>query len=304
VSDPTDIKALDEYLKGDSDVSQRYRELGCDELPPELDRRVLAAAREAVANESTKRSRSWMRWSAPVAIAASVVLVVTVVLVRGVQDQTVLPPQPAAAVQQVRSDVASDDKAENAVEAPKLQEQSTLQKVDTPKSPAPEVSAVSRPDEEALAQAEALLRGDQRQAAMQTTPVAIVPEAPAAAAPAQAPEPFAANKSVTRSEPEADASHDVSEVAVTAGRARRAPGRSVGPRNTISNSAFSAGSRPAADEQRERSDPQAWLEDIRVMRRAGKDVEADREWQRFREAFPTFQVADDDIARATDPDRK
>jgi hypothetical protein len=194
--------------------------------------------------------------------------------------------------------VASDDKAESAAEAPKLQEQSTLQKVDAPQAPA-EVSAASQPDEEALARAEALLMRDQEQTAIQPTAVTTVPEAPAAAAaPAQAPEPFAANKSVTRSEPEADASHDISEVAVTAARARRAPGRSVGPRNTISNSAFSAGSRPAADEQRERSDPQAWLEDIRVMRRAGKDAEADREWQRFREAFPTFQVADDDIARA------
>ncbi len=50
MSDPIDIKALDEYLKGGSDISQRYRELGREDVPPELDRRVLDAARAAVAS--------------------------------------------------------------------------------------------------------------------------------------------------------------------------------------------------------------------------------------------------------------
>ena len=80
VSDPIDIKALDEYLKGGSDISQRYRELGREDVPPELDRRVLDEARAAVAGGGAARSRSWLRWSAPVALAASVVLVVAVVI--------------------------------------------------------------------------------------------------------------------------------------------------------------------------------------------------------------------------------
>ena len=50
MSEPIDIKALDEYLKGGSDISQRYRELGREDVPPELDQRVLEAARAAVAN--------------------------------------------------------------------------------------------------------------------------------------------------------------------------------------------------------------------------------------------------------------
>jgi hypothetical protein len=123
----------------------------------------------------------------------------------------------------------------------------------------------------------------------------VAPQAGAVAPPAPATEAVAANKSAERKE-EANISTDVSEVVIT-GRARRAPGRSVGPRETISSGAFTRDARPTADEQRERSDPQAWLEDIRAMRRAGKNDEADREWERFRAAFPNFQVADDDLAR-------
>ena len=51
MSDPIDIKALDEYLKGNSDISRRYRELGSGDVPPpQLDRRVLDEARAAVAS--------------------------------------------------------------------------------------------------------------------------------------------------------------------------------------------------------------------------------------------------------------
>ena len=46
MSDPIDIKALDEYLKGGSDISQRYRELRREEVPPELE----SSARDAIAN--------------------------------------------------------------------------------------------------------------------------------------------------------------------------------------------------------------------------------------------------------------
>lgn len=313
MSDPTDIKALDEYLKGNSDVTQRYRELGRDEVPPELDRRVLAAAREAVANERAQRSRSWMRWSAPLALAASVVLVVTVVLERGVQDETVPLQQSAAEVAHVRSDVAPTDKAANAVEEESKRAEEVAQEY------AREVQTVrQQSSEEALAKAVSKTKAENqpsfappppkitvetqslssaRQSVVQESPVTAASEVPAAAPAVQAQEQgLAANDSIERSEVEADSSTAVQEVAVTGSRNRRVTGR-AGPRDTISTGSFANASRPAADEQREPSDPQAWLEDIRAMRRAGKSAEADREWERFRAAFPDVQVADDDLAR-------
>jgi hypothetical protein len=88
----------------------------------------------------------------------------------------------------------------------------------------------------------------------------------------------------------------VQEVSVT-GMRRRATGRTAGPRNTISTNASRGETRPASDQQADRSDPQAWLEEIRELRRAGKTADADREWLRFREEFPDFPVAADDLAR-------
>jgi hypothetical protein len=96
--------------------------------------------------------------------------------------------------------------------------------------------------------------------------------------------------------PEADSSREVEEVVLTGARRARSVGRNAGPRNTISTSAFRS-DRPTADEQADRSDPAAWLEEIRDLRRTGKTADADREWDRFRAAFPDFHVADDDLAR-------
>lgn len=302
MSDPTDIKALDEYLKEDSDVSQRYRALGRDEVPPELDRRVLAEARAAVVHEGTKRSRSWLRWSAPVALAASVVLVVTVVLERGVQDETVLLPQSAGNVQQVRSDAARDDKANEAAKAKPADEvrrqPQFVPVVPVDVEPALAMDAhVPPPPEPAVAdvrQFRELVAPSELKVEQQAGQVAALPAPPAAAPPTQAPEPIAASKSAERNEAEADSSADEQEAAVSGSRMRRAPGRAVGQRSTISGSSLAGPSHPAAHES---ADPQAWLEDIRDMRRAGKTAEADREWERFREAFPDFRVEDDDIAR-------
>ncbi|MGH7336920.1 MAG: hypothetical protein ACREI7_05035, partial [Myxococcota bacterium] len=91
---PLDDKSLDEYLTRGSEVSRRYRELDGDTVPPELDRRVLAEAR-AAASKNQSGGRAWMRWSAPVALAASAVLVVSIVIESGVdQQETVAVTKP------------------------------------------------------------------------------------------------------------------------------------------------------------------------------------------------------------------
>jgi hypothetical protein len=94
-------------------------------------------------------------------------------------------------------------------------------------------------------------------------------------------------------QPEADDSSEIAEVASTSSRARRATGRTAGPRNTISSSAAGA----ALADEAQHADPEKWLAEIRDLRRAGKANDADREWKLFREAFPDFRVADDDLAR-------
>ena len=316
MSEPTDIKALDEYLKRDSEVSERYRELGSDDVPPELDRRVLAAARDAVANEGARRSRSWLRWSAPVALAASFVLVVTVVLEGGLQDEkTVALPQAPAEVRQEPNiepaAVVSDDKAyadhERKLADELRKQQDVVSGYNVPAQnasqparefappppaplvvPAPAAPALAKTEERmksAAPEPEVVVTGQRRervQAQSAPTPVTTV----------TADDVGVAGSSAS----EADSSRAVQEVVIT-GQRRRAAGRAVGPRSTISSGSFRNDARPASDEQADRSDPKAWLEEIRQLRRDGKTADADREWLRFLEAYPNFPVANDDLAR-------
>ena len=328
MSDPTDIKELDEYLKGSSDISQRYRELGREDVPPELDRRVLDEARAAVAGGGATRSRSWMRWSAPVALAASVVLVVTVVIESGVQDDVSFANKPAAAERKLDTSepdsagalVSEESRLEEPAQSPpfapeppaSIEPQAAPAEAPAPppappslaKAEAQEKRAYNAAPEEVRVDAKAL--HDQSAA---TAPVAVVSPTFAAqdsqiaaqqpTVPLPRTEPISSRESVAANEAEAD-SADLSEVAVTGTRARRAPGRTAGPRGTISGSALSSEMRQqaaTAAAQAEHPDPDKWLEEIRDLRRKGKGADADREWQSFREAYPDFQVADDDIAR-------
>jgi hypothetical protein len=330
VSDPIDIKALDEYLKGGSDISRTLRELGRDDVPPpDLDRRVLNEARAAVASGGGSRSRSWLRWSAPLAVAASVVLVVTVVIESGVQENPALLTQPAA-MDKVRAE------PERQVEEYKLQEEAAalLAKqereaqfapeppaaivpnaapVQAPAAPPPaalartaaERSTAATPEEVSV-QAKAL-----RDQSVATSPVAVdtaTLDSAAAQVAAEQPSPtyagavatISSRKEVRREDSapaEADSSDDdLSSAAVTGGRTGRAR-RTAGPRNTVSNSALTSETRPAADEEAAQIDPQKWLEEIRELRRAGKAAQADLAWQDFRKAYPQFPVAADDLAR-------
>jgi len=283
VSDPIDIRALDEYLKGGSDISQRYRELGREGVPPELDRRVLEEARAAVASGGTTRSRSWLRWSAPVALAASVVLVVTVVLESGVQDDT------SFAVQTVKQDRQAEEfKLQEA--ASQARQQEPAQFVEEPPALMPPAASPAAPPPAPLAKVEA-----QRSKSVAAEEVLVEAQAMRDQSLANSP---VAVESVT-ADSSADASSSVQEVAVTGSRVRRSPGRTAGPRNTISSSSFSGDTRPTADAEAdaEQADPVKWLEHIRDLRRTGKTVEADRAWQLFRDVYPNFPVADDDLAR-------
>ena len=155
MSDPIDIKALDEYLKGGSDISQRYRELGREDVPPELDRRVLAEARAAVASGGAARSRSWLRWSAPVALAASVVLVVAVVIESRRAGRHAFAIQPASEVQPARDE---HKLREESAQARQREPESQIVP-EQPPAPAPAAVRPAAPPPASAAKAESEARG-------------------------------------------------------------------------------------------------------------------------------------------------
>ncbi|MGA8261933.1 MAG: hypothetical protein WB783_17105, partial [Arenicellales bacterium] len=103
-----DDKLLEDYLAGDSRLSQRYREeTGSEGPPPEIDDRLRAAARLEVRAGPTRLARWQYTWTPTLAAAAVLVLAVGVTLLTlrqpGVREQSTPPtsvpsqaPQPRA----------------------------------------------------------------------------------------------------------------------------------------------------------------------------------------------------------------
>ena len=83
---------------------------------------------------------------------------------------------------------------------------------------------------------------------------------------------------------------------MTAQKRREQPKQTAGPRNTVA-APVADDLASAAEELRHYSDPEEWLRDIRQLRKKDQHEEADREWRRFRDVFPDYQVADTDLAR-------
>jgi hypothetical protein len=89
VSKLIDDSTLAQYLERNSEFSARYREIETDTVPSELDGRVLAqAGGNSAARQLTGSSHAsgdsilmnWRRYSAPIALAATVVLAVSIVV--------------------------------------------------------------------------------------------------------------------------------------------------------------------------------------------------------------------------------
>jgi hypothetical protein len=306
-NDPTrpDEAALAEYLKGGSPVSQRYRDVSADEVPADVDRRVLALAHAAATEKKRWRQSRWVRWSAPLALAASAVLVVSIVIESGVHQaeapvavQRTTPPPVAPSAERALYDLQPPPAPAPEVEESKKSATPavTPARVDT----TADVAASARRAQELVeqtARSASAQRTEERQftptppAAVGTKPELAKAETPAAVQPAPA----------ASREPYAVAADEVGEVAVTGSRARRDAAGGRGPRNTIplqTSPRFEEDAQ-AAEAEAPRT-PETWLEDIRELRSQGRDREADEEWKRFRRSHPHHVVPDDDPARPTE----
>ena len=320
MSGPGDDPMLDDYLKRGTAVSRRYREIETDGVPPELDRRVLDQARAAVS-----KPRSWMRWSAPIALAASTVLVVSIVIETGVDKDAVLDEAdvPLTASEAPSAEPAAPAPAE--VAAPPSTAEVAANAADSARA-----DAASRSSVQSDVLEERAAYGARRRAPVipgeAPEPVMIVPvpqakrevaSPPAAAVPMESP-------AVTAQSPAEAKEVQAKEVQAREAQEIVVTGASSGPTRQRGSSAPAAMSVQSRDEvEAARSDaqgdvpsdkasgaleersqalpnPEAWLKQIRKLRREGKAAEADREWSRFREAFPDYPVAEADAARKPD----
>lgn len=245
-----------------------------------------------------------MRWSAPVALAASAVLVVSIIIESGVeQGETVAVTKPvgdARPAKETSAPKATAAPAEAPVEVfTGLVPDATFEPQAPPEAPASASNVRSR--DQALARQsqeqsqrsgvvsseadreEVQVTARRRPEVMMDSPVAVVVEQSAPVSPPAA--------------PPADEASALEEAVVT-GYRRPEQRRSSGPRDTIGRSSASGASVSAQEELLKRSvaDPERWLEEIRQLRRDSKSRAADLEWERFRKEFPDYPVAEDDIA--------
>lgn len=297
VADELSDEAFDAYLQRGSAVSQSYRAIEHEEPPAQLDASILSRAQAELRTNTSQKYRQWKKWTVPVALAASTVMAISIVLESGMQHEVrsvvsdeilqqerTLTSEPArdaaglesaqspsfASAPNAESDFAlapSDPSAPRAAPS-EMAEQQELFVLDAP-SPAPPPANVSS---EALA-ARAARDIEEKQA--QEQEASVMRELSAARA-----------QSAKRSEP-----HALSAAA---------------PRNetaTQGSNAAPSQTRVSAKQlqvQASQREPAVWLAAIRELREAGKDEEADREWRAFKAAYADFEVAVDDIARPVD----
>jgi negative regulator of sigma E activity len=317
-TDKPDEQQLDEYLKGDSSVSRQYRQLHSAEVPADLDRVVLRQAEDAVKSRPAQGRPAWVRWTAPLAVAASAVLVVSIVIQTGVRDETAVLQAPQVTMQAKERPLA-ESKAEGAIvneQAPafvppaevasepaaedKRAGQPRLRRA--PVAP-PQAAAPAPPSPQAMRSAEPTVEAPETaiedvivssQSAVQDR------SAPAAAAPAPPPA-IMPVRSVSRAAENAARVLQASSLeesarkqsADAAGEANREEERSLAAQMAYSRQI----STPAPVPQQNYTDPEVWLKDIRQLRKDDKQEQADSEWRRFRTAFPNYDVAETDTAR-------
>lgn len=269
---PADEQQLDEYLQGDSSVSRQYRQLYSAEVPSELDRLVLRQAEDAVKSRPARGRPAWVRWTAPLAVAASAVLVLSIVIESGVRDETAVlhAPQPTT--------------AESEAEAPMIAEQA---------APAASVKAPIAPSFETPIETTTAER-----LANRATPQQMAPAPPP---PAEAENQTTITSGrVSRAQEEAKralnvaAAEDVIRMQkAAADEALREQERSA-PQRAYSRPIKAP---PVAAPARIYTDPEEWLRNIRELRKENRQEQADREWRRFRDFFPNYEVAETDTAR-------
>lgn len=308
--DPTPAdKSFGEYLQRDSDVSQHYRHIDSDDVPPALDSAVLAQAQQALLKK-TSRQPVWMRWSAPVALAASAVLGIAIVLEIGVEEKVALPAPKME--QMTTSDSAADATVAEAIE--QVTEQPALKtNAETPLSaPAPAAPGAAPPAaaSDRMFKRSEPARVDER--AREASPrVQAAPELDSAVSRAVSTTASAeAPVAPEMKEESVSAVADRAAAMVREEEARRA--QQFAANSGFSQASGQAAPAPTAVRQTTmprpvvnmpqaipapRLAPTAWLEQIRGLRRDGKVLEADEQWRQFSEAYPDFQVAVDDLAR-------
>jgi hypothetical protein len=292
-------ESFEVYLQRGSVVSESYRALEHEQPPGQLDASVLGQAQAALQERSTRKYRQWKKWTVPVALAASTVIAVSIVLESGMQHEV----RSAASVGMLEGEsraVGSERVAQPTEAAPATSssaannvssDQTISSESASTQAPSPQSSPAQNPSEPRDSAQEQFFALD----APSVSP-------PQATVNSEA-DGLASTANAEKEEQKAGIAHD-SALARTqrakrdepAARSAAAPAsRSVNSEIAAERDLSVSAKQSAAPTPL--SSPEAWLELIRDLRKAGKIADADREWRAFNAAYPDFDVAPDDVAR-------
>jgi len=264
-------KVFEDYQRGDSDISKRYRELRADEVPAALDELILAQARDEL--EPIKRTRRWRTWVPPFALAASALLAVSILFRAGSEREALITQMPTASAPSIQPNegAATDElKKEDLKKTEPQRDQAPGEKESL--SIQPELAAVSPP--------------------------------PSASQPAALAKPI---REKLQESPPPISARSASQFAMTEAQ-QGVPSTELDTQNevmadTVAQSALPSAAPPASEFRKAAGKIDApnaardWLTQIRKLRADGRNKEADRQWREFRKTFPDYSVAVDDSAR-------
>lgn len=310
--------------ESDRDVSRAYRALGSEEPPAWLDTRIEAAARAAIVERSPVPRRSLAaRWGVPFALAAVLVLSVSLVMVMrdqpGVLDMAERPGQhdadraksaaampPADERDAVRAPSGAEPiqgGAENVQIAPSSSAAARIDAPATPRAAPPRTEALPVPkpmseDRPARADSESepLPRAEERSV---TPPEKVGQRAPQTQghqemsrddtippSPGGGTPPAADARSAQRAAPRAPEP--------SAPAAANSPSSATMPRlmGRLPEAGSSAEQGLAKRRPADLSTPERWLEHIAELRKAGRDAEARASLVEFRKRYPDYPIPD------------
>jgi hypothetical protein len=254
-----DDPEFEAYIGRRSHLSRRYQDLKVELPPKELDEAVLSRARSA---HSLKRTELPERtvfsgWMAPVAFAATVVLVFTVVL------QIVIRPQIPA---RLESDTDRHSAVAPSAEPVPAQHSNAIADNAPPGKSAASTSAERRIAGEVASEGAASAALDRAKAAAPQPTEAVELETPVVVAQSSA-----ESKLAKKSEVASPASATVTPAAGALSTARGVGGYS-----------------PTADSEELHRDPKAWLAEIEQLRKSGQTAVADQQMKLFLHKYPDY----------------
>jgi hypothetical protein len=291
-----DDRDLERYLRRDDALSRAYAELKSERPSPALDQAVLARARDALHQAPRARATRKLHWPAITALAATVLLSFGLVMRLALEPEVAQQAAPSPTADAVSPlPQAPTPMADDRV-APAAESKAATPFGGTSREAIPRPSSI----EEQRSRIESEISAAAEQAPAVAEPVPPSSAAPDVVyapppAPAQAPadarrESAPAAKSLLRERADSStgerdqARAQKSEVApATTAVTENAPQRAVAGTAHFEE--------PAKAKEDFTRTPEAWLAEIARLRAAGETEAADREFERFRKAYPNHLEA-------------